>query len=356
MRFSVGVDLHKHQMTVHIKDGKNLMPDLCSKFRTTNDGYDEFTGLLTSISENKDCQIAVESTGNTRYFVKKMQEKGLSVKIVNIMKFKVINESINKTDKHDANTLSEFLQKDMIPEVKLCSKESKDLRAILKHRKTLKSATVSLKNQIHCTMLENGIETRNGQLNSIRGREKIIEQIDDPVTKTIVSNIIKSIEILEEEIKKLEEELRLMSEGDNAVKILQSIPGTGFLTAVKVRAYLDDIKRFSSYEKLSSYCGLVPWVQSSDTKSYYGQITKRGPQELRTAFIQMAIGMMRVKIEKNNRYMLSYQIMKRNKGSGKAIVATARKLTKLVWTLLTEEKNYDPFKSNKIYKSAYYVA
>jgi len=79
-------------------------------------------------------------------------------------------------------------------------------------------------------------------------------------------------------------------------------------------------------------------------------------KELKIAFIQMAIGMMRVKIEKNNRYMVSYQIMKRNKGSGKVIVTTARKLTKLVWTLLTEKRNYDPFKSNKLYKSVYHVA
>ncbi len=58
----------------------------------------------------------------------------------------------------------------------------------------------------------------------------------------------------------------------------------------------------------------------------------------------MAIGMMRVKIEKNNRYMCVFafcvkqrayleRIMKRNKGSGNTIIATARKLTKFVWTL-----------------------
>ncbi len=34
--------------------------------------------------------------------------------------FKVINESVKKTDKHDAATIAEFLAKDMLPESKYC--------------------------------------------------------------------------------------------------------------------------------------------------------------------------------------------------------------------------------------------
>lgn len=102
---------------------------------------------------------------------------------------------------------------------------------------------------------------------------------------------------------------------------------------------------FSSYSKLSSYAGLVPWVATSDTKSYYGKITKYGPSELRTAFVQMAIGMMRVKAEQNNRFMVHYRFLKSIKGSGRSIIAIARKLTKVVWVMLMRQTQ---FNSNKL--------
>jgi len=43
----------------------------------------------------------------------------------------VINESVKKTDKHDAATIAEFLSKDMLPESKLCSETSEQLKAAL---------------------------------------------------------------------------------------------------------------------------------------------------------------------------------------------------------------------------------
>jgi transposase len=91
---------------------------------------------LGSGSERHDIRIGVESTGNTRYFKHRMEEKGYSVIVINTMKFKVINESVKKTDKHDAATIAEFLAKDMLPESKLCSEDSEQLRRLLKVRST----------------------------------------------------------------------------------------------------------------------------------------------------------------------------------------------------------------------------
>ncbi|MEJ5273653.1 MAG: transposase, partial [Spirochaetota bacterium] len=94
---------------------------------------------------------------------------------------------------------------------------------------------------------------------------------------------------------------------------------------------------------------------NSADKERYGNITKRGSQELRTAFVQMAIGMIRVKSEQENRYMKSYRNMKKIKGSGKAIIATSRKLSKLVWVLLKNGDEYDPAKTNDILSDKDYI-
>ena len=69
--------------------------------------------------------------------------------VVNTLKFKIVNESVKKTDRHDASTIAEFLEKEMLPEARLCSRESEELRRLLKVRTSLVRTMVGVKNQIH---------------------------------------------------------------------------------------------------------------------------------------------------------------------------------------------------------------
>jgi transposase len=98
-----------------------------------------------------------------------------------------------------------------------------------------------------------------------------------------------------------------------------------------------------SYTQYAAYAGLVPWVQSSNETVHYGQITKRGPEELRTAFVQLVLGMVRNRNKTGSyRLMHAYSALKESKSSGKAIIATAHKLSKIVWSILMNGKEFDP--------------
>lgn len=119
----------------------------------------------------------MESTGNTRYFKKQLESHGIMVKVINTNKFKVVTESVKKTDKYDAATIAEFLEKDMLPKAKICSKEIEMLRQMLKIRQDLVRFTVRLKNQIHRILTANGIEDRRAMLQSKRGRKKISDAL-----------------------------------------------------------------------------------------------------------------------------------------------------------------------------------
>ena len=57
-------------------------------------------------------------------------------------------ESTKKTDKHDASTISEFLAKDMLPESYICSKETENLRRLLKSKERLVRSVVGQKNEV----------------------------------------------------------------------------------------------------------------------------------------------------------------------------------------------------------------
>ena len=73
--------------------------------------------------------------------------------VINTLKFKVINESTKKTDKHDASTISEFLSKDMLPESYLCGKETENIRRLLKSRERLVHSVVGQKNEVHALLV-----------------------------------------------------------------------------------------------------------------------------------------------------------------------------------------------------------
>ena len=125
----------------------------------------------------------------------------------------------------------------------------------------------------------------------------------------------------------------------------QTILGVGLITASTVRAYTDDINRYESAKKYAAHAGLVPWVQNSNRTIHHGHITKRGPVELRTAFVQMVMGMLRLQ-DKTSEYRLMYQYrtMKKNKGTGKSIIATARKMSAMVYAILKQRRPFDPLR------------
>ena len=54
----------------------------------------------------------------------------------------------------------------------------------------------------------------------------------------------------------------------------------------------------------------------------------------------MVWGMIKVHGQSNNLLMLRYRQVKK-KGAGEAIIAAARKLASIVWTLLTDDKEYN---------------
>ena len=344
MKRYVGVDLHKTQFTVYLQQ-EGRAEGYFRKYPTTEKGYEAFFSETRKKQETGEKIIAaVESTGNTRYFKNRLEREGIEVKVINSLRFKVIRESVKKTDKHDAKTITEFLMKDMLPESKLCSEKSEELRRVVKARKALVDTIVSFKNQVQGMLVANGLESKRGWLNSKKGRQRILDTLLETQYGLVAQSLIESIERLTEEVKKFEQLMDCLTEGDRVVEILKSIPGTGRITAITARAYIDDIKRFDDYKKFSGYCGLVPWVQCSNTTERYGKITKRGPKELRTAIVQMVIGMVKVMSERESILMSRYEVLKKRKGSGKSIVATARKLSKIIWVLLQNDMDYDSSK------------
>lgn len=356
MAFFIGVDLHKTQFTVHVRTEEKVESlDQIKQYPTTTAGYAEFLSRIeTYKATGAAVKIGVESTGNTRFFKNQVEKAGAEVTVINTLKFKVINESTKKTDKHDASTISEFLSKDMLPESYLCGKETENIRRLLKSRERLVRSTVGQKNEIHALLVSLGLSDELRSLQSKKGRQKILDTLesnnDYVLEAQSVKLMLEIIERIEESVKIIEKQISELTKDDEMVNRLMTIRGCGKITAWTIRAYTEDISRFTTAKKYAAFCGLVPWVQDSNETIHHGKITKRGPQELRTCFVQLVMGIRRCKDTSEWRMMRRYEYMKKNKGSGKSIVAAARKMAEIVWAMLNDKQDFDSAKMIGKYK------
>ena len=231
------------------------------------------------------------------------------------------------------------------------------IRRVIKSRSILVKALVSLKNQVHGLLMGYGIESKRGQLQSKKERQRILCGLEDHRSygnaAQAVKPLLTTIDQIASEIKCLEKVLAELVAKDKDVELLQTILGVGLITAATIRAYTDDINRYESSKSYAAHAGLVPWVQNSNETVRHGHITKRGPVELRTAFVQVVMGMLRYqKVTSSYRIMNRYQDMKKHKGTGKSIIATARKVSTITYALLKSRKRFDPTKMELVRKKA----
>ena len=109
----IGVDLHKHQITVCYlsKDGKERI----EVYYFNNKGIESFIEQLKLLKEcGYSLELAVETTGNSEYFYNQIKSYVDKVIILNTLKLKPIMKSYKKTDKNDCRIIAFFLSKSKI--------------------------------------------------------------------------------------------------------------------------------------------------------------------------------------------------------------------------------------------------
>ena len=73
-----------------------------------------------------------------------------------------------------------------------------------------------------------------------------------------------------------EKKIAATSSLDLRTRLLMTIPGIGYVTALTVIAEVVDIDRFGSPAKLVSYAGIAPSQRSNREATKLGRITKQG--------------------------------------------------------------------------------
>ncbi|MCA1837613.1 MAG: IS110 family transposase [Actinobacteria bacterium] len=327
----IGVDLHKTNFVACF-----LAADDTQRLET----YQLNRGGLACFKEQLDAsdELAVEATQNVHYFYDQVKAQVRRVAVVDTYRFGVIAKSKKKTDKADAAALARFLKLGWLPEVPVPSEQVRTLRQLLEARETLVSMRTKLKNMAHAAFSRNGIALTRAAFASAVSRSRLSQRADLPDADLLVlHSCLRQIEQLDAEIKVIEEELVRRGKTLRGVKRLLQVHGLNLLSAISLLAEVGDIALFDTSKQLVSYAGLATSTKQSSETTRHGGITKRGRKRLRTICIQAVLAMVN---RTDTPLMEFYQKKKREKGAGKAICATARKLLTVIFVVLKKELDY----------------
>jgi transposase len=96
----------------------------------------------------------------------------------------------------------------------------------------------------------------------------------------------------------------------------------------------DLLKWFTNAKPLGAYAGLVPSVRQSSGDERRGKMPKLGRTRLRTIALRAVVVMVR----KSGSPLVDFSLRKkREKGAGKALGATARKLLTIIFLMLKNQ-------------------
>jgi transposase len=250
----------------------------------------------------------------------------------------VITHSVKKTDPNDARNLALYLAKDLLPEVRMKDKTQAQIASLTQTRDTMVKVRTALKNKVNNICSAHGVNLNRESLSSEKGLKAVLEMQFAQLVNLELKIIIDQIRSLNKSIAELEEAIGREGQKLAGHKNLTSIKGIGGLSGGILLSIIGDIHDFADEGKLAAYFGIVPRVSNSNETEHSGRITKRGTKLGRTTLIQCAL------IAQRSPYLKTYyEKIKSRRGTGKAIVALARKFLGIIYRTLKNKWVFEDF-------------
>lgn len=255
-------------------------------------------------------------------------------------------ERVNKTDKRDSKKIARTLRSGNLKGIHVPSLKTLEDRTLLRTRGILVRDLTRNKNRIKSFLYFHGIELpERFKSKSTHWSKRFISwlrsiEMSEPSAQKSINLIIESSENLRLTVLEATREIRELSQNEiyaNQVQLLRSIPGIGLLTAMIFLTELETINRFSNFDKLCSFVGLIPSTNSSGDKENIGELTHRGNNFLRCIIVECAWIAARRDLALNKSY---HEYCKRMEPA-KAIIRIAKKLLNRIRFVLKNNQPYE---------------
>lgn len=301
---TIGIDMSKVSFHAAFDDTSVKI------FKNTNDGIGSFVETLIARGCTKDdTLIGTEATGVYHFLLcARLSEQGWNIKVINpLVAHQVIQATLRKvkTDKQDALAIRRVLLLGAgYPYTD--TKETLAFKTLVSERETLVCMRAKL------CQISHDHKTR-----------------EEAASVPLHDSFGAVMDALTTEIGRIEKKFPYHASATQ--RLLRSIPGVGKVTAAALVAYVGDISRFSSPEKLVAFMGLDCRVHESGTSIRgKGYLTKRGNRYLRHVLFNAAFIAKRYNPELGRYFEKK---VKEGKHFFSALCAVERKLVHIIFAV-----------------------
>jgi transposase len=329
---SIGIDLHKRSLTVCVID-KVTGETFISRFLTADEAR-----IRGFFEKQRPFEAAVEASATYEWLWVLLEPLAARLVLAHPSKLRIIAESKKKTDRFDARALAHLLAQDEVPEAYRPLPQQREYQHLVKHRVVVVQQRSRLRTQIRSVLSARNLDRPDLFRHP---KEWFCDLALPSAEKFRVLELLSVLEVFRERIKIATKQLKIFREAApedqrRNHEIVKSVPGVGDLTADVVLASLGPVDRFRTIEKVTAYSGLVPGSRRSDRRVVELGITKEGPRILRWALVEAAW-----RATRNSEYWKQiFDSIAKRRGRKKAVVAVARRLLGVIYTLLRKGELY----------------
>lgn len=329
----IGIDLSKNVFQIHGVDhrGKTALKKQLKREQ-----------MLPYFANFPSCLIGIEACGSAHYWARKLTALGHTVKLI-APQFVKPYVKTNKNDAADAEAICEAVSRPNMRFVPIKNGEQQAILAQHRARQGFVKARTAQANQIRGLLAEYGIVIPKGIVHIGKRLPEILEDGENElpgIFRQLIDRLGSNLKELDRQVKELEVQIQTWHRNSVDSKKLAQIPGIGPISASALVASIGDAKNFKDGRQLAAWLGLVPRQHSTGGKPTLLGISKRGDCYLRTLLIHGARSVVRVAEQQANHANQWLAGLMRRRNKNVAAVALANKNARIIWALLTQNREY----------------
>jgi transposase len=300
--------------------------------------------LLEFFAQQPRSKVVMEACGSAHYWARELRKLGHRPVL---LPARLVRPYVtrHKTDKEDARALLEASRNRRIRPVPVKTPFQQVLASHHRVRQSLIERRTAVLNELRGCVREHGVFIPVGPSRVLAAVRTLLQQEDPQVPAglyPLLSELCAEVETLELRIEEAMRRVIEISQHDPLFRLYQTIPGIGPLTASALIAFVGDLRRFPSCRHFACYLGVTQRIRSSGEKVREGKISKQGDKYLRYLLVHGARSVISHASKKAPIDRLHHWADRLDKRMrrGKAIVAVANKLARIIWAVHRSEQAY----------------
>lgn len=293
-------------------------------------------------------RVVVEAGMHSRWISELLGELGHEVLVANPRRVRLIAESDRKNDRFDAEMLARLGRSDprLLSPIRHRSAAAQADLAVIRARDALVEMRTKLVNHVRGTVKGHG--ARLPACDAAAFHRQAREHIPAALVPAL-EPLLAQVESLTGAIRTYDKLVKKTAEDRYPeVKVLQQVAGVGPLTSLAFVLTLEDPHRFRSGRAVGAFLGLVPRQRESGEDAPELRITKAGNSYLRRLLVGSAhyvLGHFGPDTDLR-RWGLKLAGRGGKRAKKRAVVAVARKLAVLLYTLWVTSAEYVPLRGS----------